>query len=62
MLTTLHRLMGTSSALRNRVVGVYLFLALFNLVAWGLALGASAAYPILLRRRSSPTRSACATP
>ena len=48
MLTTLHRLMSTSSALRNRVIGVYVFLALFNLVAWGLALGASAAYPILL--------------
>jgi high-affinity nickel-transport protein len=48
MLTTLRRLIGTSSALRNRVVGVYVFLALFNLVAWGLAITASAAYPIML--------------
>jgi high-affinity nickel-transport protein len=48
MLTTARRLTGTPSALRNRVVGVYVFLALFNLVAWGLALAASAAYPILL--------------
>ena len=48
MLTTLRRLLGTSSRLRNRVIGVYAFLALFNIVAWGLALGASAAYPILL--------------
>ncbi len=48
MLSTLRRLLGTSDALRNRVIGVYGFLVLFNLVAWGLALGASAAYPILL--------------
>jgi high-affinity nickel-transport protein len=48
MLTALRPLLGTSSALRTRVVGVYLFLALFNLVAWGLALATSAAYPIML--------------
>jgi len=48
MLTALRPLIGTSSALRTRVVGVYLFLALFNVVAWGLALATSAAYPIML--------------
>jgi high-affinity nickel-transport protein len=48
MLTTLRRLLGTSGALRRRVIGVYVFLVLFNVVAWGLALGASAAYPIML--------------
>ncbi len=48
MLTTLRNLIGTSSPLRNRVIGVYAFLLLFNLVAWGVALGASVAYPILL--------------
>ena len=48
MLTTLRRLLGSSGSLRTRVVGVYAFLLVFNLVAWGLALGASSAYPILL--------------
>ena len=48
MLATTRRLVSTSSALRNRIVGVYAFLALFNVLAWGLALAASAAYPILL--------------
>ncbi len=48
MLTTARRLVTTSSALRNRIFAVYGFLLVFNLVAWGLALGASAAYPILL--------------
>ena len=48
MLTTLRRLLGSSGSLRTRVVAVYAFLLLFNLVAWGLALGASSAYPILL--------------
>ena len=48
MLTSLRRLLSSQGALRNRVIGVYLFLALFNLVAWGLALGVSASYPILL--------------
>jgi len=37
-----------SNALRNRVVSVYVFLVLFNLVAWGSALAASTAYPIML--------------
>ncbi len=48
MLTSLRRLLGTSRAVRNRVIGVYLFLALFNLVAWGLAIASSAAFPIML--------------
>jgi high-affinity nickel-transport protein len=48
MLTALRQLLGTSGALRRRVVAVYVFLALFNIVAWGAALAASAAYPILL--------------
>lgn len=48
MLITARRLLTTSSALRNRIVGVYGFLILFNVVAWALALGASVAYPILL--------------
>ncbi len=48
MLATARRLITTSSALRNRILAVYGFLILFNLVAWGLALAASAAYPILL--------------
>jgi len=48
MLTTAHLLLTTSSAVRNRIFAVYGFLLVFNLVAWGLALGASAAYPILL--------------
>ena len=48
MLITARRLLTTSSALRNRIFAVYGFLLVFNLVAWGLALGASAAYPILL--------------
>lgn len=48
MLSTARRLITTSSDLRNRIFGVYGFLLAFNLVAWGLALGASIAYPILL--------------
>ena len=48
MLATARRLITTSSALRNRIFAVYGFLILFNLIAWGLALAASAAYPILL--------------
>ncbi|HEY4944649.1 MAG TPA: HoxN/HupN/NixA family nickel/cobalt transporter [Candidatus Limnocylindrales bacterium] len=48
MLNTLRPLLGSSSALRNRVIGVYVFLALFNLAAWGLAVGASSSYPIML--------------
>ncbi len=48
MLTSLRRLLDSSSSVRRRVVGVYVFLALFNVVAWGLALGASAAYPLML--------------
>jgi high-affinity nickel-transport protein len=47
-LTTLRRLLGTSGDLRRRVVAVYIFLAVFNVVAWVMALAASAEYPILL--------------
>ena len=48
MFTALRRLLSTSSPLRRRVIGVYGFLIVFNVVAWGLALGASVAYPLLL--------------
>ena len=48
MLSSLRRLLASSSALRNRVIGVYVFLGIFNLVAWGLALASSSAYPIML--------------
>ena len=37
-----------ASALRHRIISVYVFLVLFNLVAWGSALAASTAYPIML--------------
>jgi high-affinity nickel-transport protein len=48
LLVTALRLVRTSSDLRNRILAVYGFLLVFNVVAWGLALVASAAYPILL--------------
>ena len=48
MLVALRRVGGASGALRRRIVAVYVFLVLFNVVAWSLALGASLAYPILL--------------
>ena len=48
MLSTFRRLGRSPSGLRNRVIAVYVFLALFNLVAWALAVGASTAYPIML--------------
>jgi len=48
MLTTLRRLLGSSGAVRNRVVAVYAFLLVFNLVAWALAIASSTAYPIML--------------
>ena len=48
MLTTARRLITTPSAMRNRIFTVYGFLLIFNVIAWGLALGASLAYPILL--------------
>jgi nickel/cobalt transporter (NiCoT) family protein len=48
VISTARRLLLTSSPLRTRIFGVYAFLAAFNVAAWGLALLASAAYPILL--------------
>ena len=48
MLSALRRLLGSSPGLRRRIVAVYAFLVVFNAAAWGLALAASAAYPILL--------------
>jgi high-affinity nickel-transport protein len=48
LLATAVRLVRTSSDLRNRILAVYGFLVVFNVVAWGLALAASSAYPILL--------------
>ncbi len=48
MLSTLRPLLGSSSGLRTRIVAIYAFLIAFNLVAWGLTLLASTAYPLLL--------------
>ncbi len=48
MFTSAVRLLTTSSELRNRILRVYGFLLVFNVVAWILALLASAQYPILL--------------
>ena len=44
----MRHLVLTPSRLRTRIFGVYGFLLVFNIVAWGLALVVSAAYPILL--------------
>jgi high-affinity nickel-transport protein len=48
VLATALDLVRTSSDLRNRILAVYAFLLVFNVAAWGVALLASAAYPILL--------------
>ena len=48
MFSTVQRLAASSGRLRMRLIGVYVFLAVFNIGAWLLALGASATYPILL--------------
>jgi high-affinity nickel-transport protein len=48
MFSTLGSLRRSSGDLRRRIVAVYVGLALFNAVAWGLALAASTAYPLLL--------------
>jgi len=42
------RLLRGSSELRQRILLVYAFLAAFNLLAWGLTIGAAIMYPILL--------------
>ncbi|MGZ6372176.1 MAG: HoxN/HupN/NixA family nickel/cobalt transporter, partial [Candidatus Limnocylindria bacterium] len=42
------RLLRTAGPVRSRIVRMYGFLIAFNLVTWGLALGASISYPILL--------------
>jgi nickel/cobalt transporter (NiCoT) family protein len=42
------RLIRTSTDLRNRILRIYGFLLVFNVVAWALALFAAQAYPILL--------------
>ena len=47
MLTALSGLLG-STAVRNRVVAVYVLLVIFNVVAWGLAIASSSLYPIML--------------
>jgi len=41
-------LLRTPSPVRTRIIRLYAFLILFNLVAWGLAVAASVSYPILL--------------
>jgi high-affinity nickel-transport protein len=48
VLTTASRLLGGSPDLRRRLIRLYAFLISFNVVAWGLVLIASAAYPIML--------------
>jgi len=48
MVDSFVRLLRTRSAVRSRIVRLYVFLVAFNLVAWGLALAASVRYPILL--------------
>src|SRR5262249_14868341 len=48
MLSTIRPLLRTPGGVRRRVVVLAGFLALFNLLAWGLALTAAAAYPIIL--------------
>jgi high-affinity nickel-transport protein len=48
MLANAFRLMTTRSGLRTRILRVYLFLLVFNLGAWALAIWASVQYPILL--------------
>lgn len=48
MVDSFVRLLRTPSPIRSRIARLYAFLAVFNLVAWGLALIASVQYPILL--------------
>ncbi len=48
MLASLRRLIVSSPGLRNRILAVYVFLALFNVVTWALAIASSAAFPIML--------------
>lgn len=48
MLSTASRLLGAGPELRHRLVRLYAFLIAFNVAAWGLALLASATYPIIL--------------
>jgi nickel/cobalt transporter (NiCoT) family protein len=48
MLSAAANLFRTPSALRGRLLRTYVALITFNVVAWGLALIASAQYPILL--------------
>jgi len=48
MFANAFRLMTTPSELRTRILRVYGFLALFNLLAWAVAIWASIRYPILL--------------
>ena len=48
MFSTVRQLASSSNSLRRRLVGVYAFLAVFNIGAWLITLAASAAYPILL--------------
>jgi nickel/cobalt transporter (NiCoT) family protein len=48
MLSAIRPMLRTSGAVRRRVIVLAAFLGLFNLVAWGLALTAAAAYPIML--------------
>ncbi len=48
MFATAGRLLGSSPEVRRRLIHLYAFLILFNVVSWGLVLAASVSYPILL--------------
>jgi len=48
LLNSTRQLLRSSTDLRKRIVRVYVFLLLFNLIAWGLALVAAQSFPILL--------------
>ncbi|HLE89187.1 MAG TPA: HoxN/HupN/NixA family nickel/cobalt transporter [Candidatus Limnocylindria bacterium] len=48
MVASVLNLLRTPSPVRTRIIRLYAFLIGFNIVAWGLALAAAIAYPILL--------------
>ena len=48
VISTARQLLSSSGEVRGRLARLYGFLLVFNVVAWGLILGASVSYPILL--------------
>jgi high-affinity nickel-transport protein len=48
VLSTARKMLLTPSPMRTRIFGLYGFLIAFNVIAWALALLASAQYPVLL--------------